>query len=82
MKFLLGFAIGFGLAVLFAPASGEETRRQLAEKARQFSEKKAEEAAEVAEKRAGEIGATVGRRAAESAVQAVKENVLDQNKSA
>ena len=32
-SFLLGAAIGAGLAVLFAPASGSETRRHLGEKA-------------------------------------------------
>ena len=37
-SFLLGAAIGAGLAVLFAPAPGSETRRQLGEKARGLGE--------------------------------------------
>jgi len=85
MKFLLGFAIGFAGAVLFAPAPGQETRRRLLQRARDWQrvpERKAEEIAEAAEKRAGDIGASVGRRAAESAVEAVKQGVLDENKSA
>jgi len=85
MKFLLGFAIGFAGAVLFAPAPGQETRRRLLQRARDWQrvpERKAEEIAEAAEKRGGDIGASVGRRAAESAVEAVKQGVLGENKSA
>ncbi len=85
MKFLLGFGIGFALAVLYAPASGEETRRKLSEKLQHLQEmpkQKAEEMVEAAEKRAGDIGANVGRKAAESAVEAVREDVLGQNKPA
>ncbi|HZP62753.1 MAG TPA: YtxH domain-containing protein [Terriglobales bacterium] len=85
MKFLLGFGIGFALAVLYAPASGEETRRKLSEKLQdlqQIPKEKAEEMAPTVEKRAGEIGASVGRKAAESAVEAVREDVLGQNKPA
>lgn len=35
MAFLLGAAAGAAVALLYAPASGEETRRKLAEKARE-----------------------------------------------
>jgi len=35
VAFLLGAATGAAVALLFAPASGEETRRRLAEKARE-----------------------------------------------
>ncbi len=34
--FLLGAAVGAGLAILFAPAPGSETRRQIAGKAREL----------------------------------------------
>lgn len=79
MKFLLGFAIGFGVTLLFAPASGEENRRMLKERARELMElprQKAEEAAENAKEKAGDIGSRVGRQAAEAAVKAVEQDVL------
>lgn len=79
MKFLLGFAIGFGATLLFTPASGEENRRALVERAKQIMElprQKAQQAAEAAKQKAGEIGSQVGRRAAEAAVQAVEQDVL------
>ncbi|MBV8051946.1 MAG: YtxH domain-containing protein [Acidobacteriaceae bacterium] len=85
MKFLVGLAIGFAGAILFAPAPGQETRQRLIEKSRDWRrvpEKKAEEMAEAAEHKAGDIGAEIGRRAAESALEAVKGNVLGQNKTA
>lgn len=31
MKFLLGIALGYGIGLVIAPASGEETRRRIAE---------------------------------------------------
>jgi gas vesicle protein len=37
--FLLGALVGAGVALLLAPQSGEETRRQLGEKGRQLGEK-------------------------------------------
>jgi gas vesicle protein len=37
--FVIGAVAGAAVAVLFAPASGEETRRKLAAKAREGSEK-------------------------------------------
>jgi gas vesicle protein len=85
MRFLLGFAVGFGVSLLFAPASGEETRRSLMQGAQELMDlprRKAEEAAEAAKQKAGELGSQVGRQAAESAIQAVEENVLGKNKSA
>ncbi|MFL6305653.1 MAG: YtxH domain-containing protein [Candidatus Sulfotelmatobacter sp.] len=85
MRFLLGFAVGFGISLLFAPASGEETRRSLKQGAQELMDlprQKAEQAAETAKQKAGELGSQVGRQAAESAVQAVEENVLGKNKSA
>ena len=85
MRFLLGFAVGFGVSLLFAPASGEETRRSLVQGAQEFMDlarQKAEQAAETAKRKAGELGSQVGRHAAESAVQAMEDNVLGKNKSA
>ena len=35
MAFVLGAAVGAAVALLYAPAAGEETRRKLAEKARE-----------------------------------------------
>ena len=85
MRFLLGLAVGFGISLLFAPASGEETRRSLMQRAQELMDiprQKAEEAAEAAKQKAGELGSRLGRQAAESAVQAMEENVLGKNKSA
>lgn len=85
MRFLLGFAIGFGVTLLFAPASGEETRRSLMQRGRELIDlprEKVEEAAETAREKAGEIGSHVGRQAAEAAVQAVEQDVLGEKKKA
>lgn len=83
MRFFLGFAIGFAVTVLFAPASGEETRRALMQRGRDLVDlprQKAEEAAETAREKAGELGSRVGRQAAEAAVQAVEQDLLGQKK--
>ena len=85
MKFLLGFAIGLGISVLFAPAPGKETRRALKQRLRDFERlphRKVEQAAEMAREKAGEIGADIGRRAAESAVETIENNVLGKNRTA
>jgi gas vesicle protein len=85
MRFLLGFAIGFGLGVLMAPASGAETRDKIAQRIRDVAEiprQKAEKAAEAAKQRVGELGSRVGREVAEAAVDAVEKDVLGQNKTA
>ena len=44
MAFVIGAVAGAAVALLWAPASGEETRRKLGEKARESSEKAAEAA--------------------------------------
>ena len=83
MKFLLGFAIGLGLAVLFAPASGEETRQRLISKVENKTREKAMEIANISQEKAGQVGEDIGRRVTEAAVQAVKENLIsDQGKTA
>ena len=56
MRFLLGFAVGFGISLLFAPASGEETRRSLMQGAQELIDiprQKAEQAAEAAQPKSG-----------------------------
>ncbi len=85
MKFILGFGMGVALGLIFAPERGEVTRQRLREKAEELAEvprQKAEELADVSEQKAGDIGARVGREAAQSAVQSVREKVLDDKKSA
>lgn len=82
MKFLLGFGIGLGLALLFAPASGEETRRQLADRVRVVARQKTERAAEAARQKAGEVGSRIGREAAEAAVEKLTDDVLGREKGA
>ena len=39
VAFAIGAAVGAAIALLYAPASGEETRRKLADKAREGREK-------------------------------------------
>ena len=86
MKLVLGFAIGVALGLVFAPASGEKTRAQLKNKARDlahYPERRAQEkirrAAAETEQRAGEIGSRVGRDAAQAAVKAVISEAPNKN---
>jgi gas vesicle protein len=86
MKFVLGFAIGVALGIVFAPAPGSETRRELKNKARELSDyperkinEKVQEAAASAQEKAGDIGSRVGRDAAQAAVKAVTSEVLKIN---
>jgi gas vesicle protein len=43
MRFLLGLGIGYALGLIIAPASGDETRRAIVEKADEFGREKAKE---------------------------------------
>jgi len=74
-KFLLGLGIGAGLAMLFAPASGEETRGRILDKAHDLADlprKKAAQMADVAKEKADQIAANVSR-----AADSVKQNVAN-----
>jgi gas vesicle protein len=64
MKFVLGFAVGVALGLVFAPAPGTETRRELKNKVRELShyperkiEEKVQQAAASAEQKAATSGA-------------------------
>jgi gas vesicle protein len=81
MKFLFGLAIGIVVGLLYAPAPGEETRRRLAEKARelpQLPQQKAREIAASAKAKAGDLGAKLGRQAAEAAIEKATPNIASQ----
>jgi gas vesicle protein len=83
MKFLLGIITGAALGLVFAPAPGEQTREELAQKARQWSEVPAQKAAELAQaskQKAGDLGARLGREAAEAAVEAASDKLLGKDK--
>jgi len=63
MAFLLGAAVGAGVALLLAPQSGEETRRRLGETARKLGDDlddKVRSAREEVKHRAGDIKAAIG----------------------
>jgi len=62
--FFLGGLIGAGLALLFAPASGEETRAQISQKAQKLWER-------------GKEGADYVRKVVRDEISTVKENVGD-----
>ena len=63
MAFLLGAAVGAGVALLLAPQSGEETRKKLGETARRLGEdldERVRSAGEEVKHRAGDIKAAIG----------------------
>ena len=63
MAFLLGAAVGAGVALLLAPQSGEETRRKLGDTARKLGDDlddKVRSAREEVKHRAGDIKAAIG----------------------
>jgi gas vesicle protein len=64
VAFTLGALAGAAIALLYAPASGEETRRRLAEKAREGADraqKAARDGREFLERQRDTIGTTVER---------------------
>jgi len=71
--FLLGAAVGAGLALLFAPQSGEETRAQVRRAARRVR-RKAREMAETGRDAVGDIART-GKAAARDAREAIEQRL-------
>jgi gas vesicle protein len=49
-SFLVGLGVGIGLGVLFAPMSGEETRRNLSERASDLADSARETSGELADR--------------------------------
>ncbi len=72
--FLIGLAVGAGLALLFAPASGAETRRKLARGARRVRDAAAGAAEDVSEKVVDTLAAA--RKSAGDKVEAVRETLV------
>jgi gas vesicle protein len=73
LSFLLGTATGFILGILFAPASGEETRKKIQERAAQTGER-AKEGYDKISKEA-EKGIKVVREKTTEGIDAIKEFV-------
>lgn len=74
-KFIFGLGIGIGLGLVFAPASGEETRNMIADNLGDLASvprRKVEEVLDNVQQQAGEIGKRLGQNTAESAVDAVR----------
>lgn len=64
MKFFLGLIAGVAVGLLVAPAPGEQTRRELVEKAEELKERGIEKG----RRQAGDIGREVGERLFDKAV--------------
>ena len=78
LRFIFGLGIGVGLGMIFAPASGEETRNMIAENLGEIAtapRQKLDEALGNVQEQAGEIGKRFGENLAESAVGAVRPNL-------
>ena len=71
LSFLLGTATGFILGVLFAPASGEETRKKIQESAAKTGEKAKERYEKIAKE--AEKGIKVVKEKASEGVDSIKE---------
>ncbi len=79
LRFLLGLGLGYGLGLLIAPASGEETRRQLM----QQGEEKLADVVQVGRERAGEIGREASQKAFdEAAKRTVGQDIVDRSRQA
>lgn len=70
-KFLLGLGLGVTIGTLIAPASGEETRRQLLEKADEFRDDRLARMMEMGRQKAGELGHDAGEKAFEQGARKV-----------
>ena len=64
MNFLLGVVVGSCIGLLVAPAPGEQTRRELLEKAEELKQRGLEKGRE----QAGDLGRQVGERLFDKAV--------------
>jgi gas vesicle protein len=64
MNFLLGLMMGAALGLVFAPASGVETRRRLRIKAEEMEQR----ALATGREKAGEVGREAGERLFDKAV--------------
>jgi len=71
LTFLAGAATGFILGVLFAPASGKETRKKLMEQAKKGQELAKEGYEKIAKET--EKGVKVAREKAEEGIEVIKE---------
>ena len=71
MKFLMGLAAGAIVGVLVAPASGEETRRRLKERAEELTNEKVGEVVQMGRERAGEMAKQAAEKAFDSGAQKV-----------
>ncbi len=78
LSFLLGTATGFILGVLFAPASGEETRKKIQESAAKTGEKAKESYEKIAKE--AEKGIKVVKEKASEGVDSIKE-FIEQKKA-
>ncbi len=57
--FLIGMGIGVGLGMLFAPASGEETRSNLMDQASSFKDRVVEKASNIRDRASEQVRETV-----------------------
>jgi gas vesicle protein len=76
LKFLCGIALGFAVGLIIAPAPGEDTRRQIVDKAQdlaQAPQRKANELLDQVPERAAQVASDAARQAAEQAVGKVRE---------
>lgn len=64
LKFLFGLGIGSAIGIVFAPASGVETRQQLANKAEEIRDR----GIEAGRRKARETGSQVGERLYDKAI--------------
>lgn len=72
-SFLLGLAVGAGVALLFAPRTGEETRRQLQRRAREVGDQAQDLVSDISES----VGSTLqqAKHTVESRIDAARDAV-------
>lgn len=79
LRFLLGLGLGYAVGLLIAPASGEQTRRELMER----GEEKVADAVETGRERAGQIGHDAGQKAFdEAAKRTLGQDIVDRSRTA